>query len=211
MAKKSEMMEEKNYTNVIPGQQEGQVINTESSVTTENTHSAKKLFETAKLRLLDVNNWQKQAGEALARFQLADAAGNEIAGPVQEGCYFKIDVPGPGSNAGDGFDWVIVEKLEEYNSGEVESLALRVRPASNPTSEKDETAHFYSSDSTSTFTVTREANKVTAAVYDRNTKANAESEGIIDKIRNVLVGSVGIATFSKIQWKSLTNGLIEQD
>lgn len=204
-------MEEKNYTNVVPGQQEGDVINTESSVTTDNIHSAKKLFETAKLRLLDVNNWHQQAGEALARFQLTDASGNEVTGPVKEGYYFKIDVPGPGSAAGDGFDWVTVEKLEEYNAGEVESVGIRVRPASNPTSENNETAHFYSSESTSTFTVTREENKVTAAVYDRNTKANTESEGIIDKIRDVLVGTAGIATFSKIQWKSLTNALIEQD
>ena len=204
-------MEEKNYTNVIPGQQEGEVINAESSVETENIHTAKKLFETAKLRLLDVNNWQKQAGEALATFQLTDSSGNEVAGPVKEGYYFKIDIPGPGSKAGEGFDWVIVEKTEEYNSGDVESIGIRVRPASNPTSENNETAHFYSSDSTSTFTVTREGNKVTAAVYDRNTKANAESEGIIDKIRDVLVGTVGIATFSKIQWKSLTTGLIDQD
>jgi hypothetical protein len=204
-------MEEKNYTNVIPGQQEGEVVNAESSVETENIHTAKKLFETAKLRLLDVNNWQKQAGEALAAFQLTDSSGNEVAGSVKEGYYFKIDIPGPGSKAGEGFDWVIVEKTEEYNSGDVESIGIRVRPASNPTSENNETAHFYSSESTSTFTVTREGNKVTAAVYDRNTKANSESEGIIDKIRDVLVGTVGIATFSKIQWKSLTTGLIDQD
>lgn len=204
-------MEEKNYTNVIPGQQEGEIINAESSVETENIHSAKKLFESAKLKLLDVNNWQKQAGEALAAFQLADAAGNEVAGPVKEGYFFKIDIPGPGSKAGEGFDWVTVEKMEEYNSGDIESIGIRVRPASNPTTANEETAHFYSSDSTSTFTVTREGNKVTAAVYDRNTKANAESEGIVDKIRDVLVGTVGIATFSKIQWKNLTNGLLAQD
>ncbi|KAA6437031.1 hypothetical protein FEM33_20125 [Dyadobacter flavalbus] len=204
-------MEEKNYTNVIPGQQEGEVINAESSVETENIHTAKKLFERAKLKLMDVNNWQKQAGEALAAFQLTDAEGNDVAGPVKEGYHFKIDVPGPGSKAGEGFDWVTVEKMEEYNSGDIESIGIRVRPASNPTTDNDETAHFYSSDSTSTFTVTREGNKVTAAVYDRNTKANAESEGIIDKIRDVLVGTAGIATFSKIQWKNLTNGLLEQD
>ncbi|GGB83735.1 hypothetical protein [Dyadobacter sediminis] len=204
-------MEEKNYTNVIPGQKEGEIIHAESLVETENVHMAKKRFESAKLKLLDVNNWQKQAGKALAAFQLTDAAGNDVTGPVQEGYYFKIDIPGPGSNAGEGFDWVKVEKMEEYQSGDVESIAIRVRPASNPATDNNETAHFYSSDSTSTFTVTREGNKVTAAVYDRNTKANAESDGIIDKIRDVLVGMVGIATFSEMQWKSLTNGLIAED
>ena len=207
----SENMEEKNYTDEVPDSQEnGKNINAESVAELGNTEAATALFEKAKARLFDVNHWQDFAGKALAHFQITDSSGNNTDGPVREGCFFKIDVPGPATEDGEGFDWVHVESVSAYESVDVESVAIRVRPASNPASAHRETAHFYSSDSTSTFTVTREKTKVTAAVYDRNIKANTETEGVIDQVRNFLVGVAGKITGSKIQWKSLTDGLIDQ-
>ena len=204
-------MEEKNYTDEVPESQEnGTDVSAESAVELDNIEAATALFAHAKARLFDVNHWQDFAGEALAHFQITDAAGNDINGPVSEGCFFKIDVPGPATEDGDGFDWVRVESISAYESVDVESVGILVRPASNPASSHPETAHFYSSDSTSTFTVSREKTKVTAAVYDRNLKANKDSEGIIDQVRNFLVGIAGQITGSKIQWKSLTDGLIAQ-
>lgn len=203
-------MEEKNYSGTIPAQKDGSKINIVSDVVVQNTDRAKSLFDIAKNRLLDVNNWQQLAGEFLANFQLTDQSGNPTTSPVQEGMYFKIDIPGPGPKAGDGFDWVQVEKIEVYNSPDIESIGIRVRPASNPLSTKNEIAHFYSQEATSTFTVTREITKVTAAVYDRNTKTNKDSEKLSDQFRNAIIGMTGIISFSRIQWKSLTHALIDQ-
>ncbi|GAB2799678.1 hypothetical protein GCM10027275_52050 [Rhabdobacter roseus] len=203
--------EEKNYTGIIPGQEEGSIITAESHVETEDTELAQALFNTAKERLLDVNNWQHVAGELLARFQLTDAAGREVPSPVQEGYRFKLDIPGPGTEAGEGYDWVEVEAVETFDTADIESVAIRVRPASNPQTPEEEVAHFYSDESTSTFTVTREKNKVTAAVYDRNIKPNTDSERLGDKLRNTLAGAVGIGIFSKVQWKNLTDGLIQAE
>ena len=203
--------DEKNYTGIIPGHEEGAIITAESQVETENTELAQALFNTAKERLLDVNNWEHVAGELLARFQLTDAAGQEVAGPVREGYRFKLDIPGPGTQAGEGYDWVEVEAVETFTTGDVESVAIRVRPAPNPHTPEEEIAHFYSDESTSTFTVTREKNQVTAAVYDRNIKANTDSERLGDRLRNTLAGAVGIGVFSKVQWKNLTDGLIQAE
>ena len=204
-------MEEKNYTGIIPGQDSGYVINAQSITQTNDLESARILFEKAKIKLLDVNNWHKVAGELMAEFQLTDKAGSDIAGPVEKGNYFKIDIPGPGTKAGEGFDWAIVEEVEKYDSDETESIGIRVRPAANPLNDNPDIAHFYSNESTSTFTVTRENTKITAAVYDRNTKVNTDSGGIMDQARNILIGIAGMFSFSKIQWKNLTDGLIEQE
>ncbi|TDE14496.1 hypothetical protein [Dyadobacter psychrotolerans] len=203
-------MNNQNYTGIIPAQQEGDVINAESSVELADSKAAAELFETAKQRLLNVNGWHELAGRPLAHFYLTDATGEEISGPVSQGNYFKIDIPGPGTEAGNGFDWAKVEEVELYNWGDVESVGIRVRPAANPTGNDPTIAHFYDEESTSTFTVTREQNKLTARIIDRNIKTNSDSEKITDQIRNKVVGFIGMLSFSKVQWKSLADGLIEE-
>ncbi|GLU52099.1 hypothetical protein [Dyadobacter frigoris] len=204
-------MEEKNYSGTIPSQEDGSKINVESSIDLKNVELAKSLYETAKNRLFDVNNWQKLTGKFLANFQLTDQSGNPEDSPVRQGMYFQIDIPGPGSKAGEGYDWVKVEKIEVYNSPDIESVGIRVRPAPNPLSTNENIAHFYSGEATSTFTVTREMTKITAAVYDRNTKPNQDTDQLSDQLRNAIIGISGIISFSRIQWKTLTDALIKQD
>ena len=130
---------------------------------------------------------------------------------VETGDYLRIDIPGPGSTEGDGYDWAYVEEKKEVAEGNIQSIGFRVRPSKNPVSQKDEIAHFYSNDATSNFIVTRENNTVTALIIDRNLKPNNESDSIIDKIRHVAVGLGAIGVFSKIQWKNLAEGLIKKE
>lgn len=203
-------MDEKNYTGTIPYHTEGVIINAESVTETGDKDTAKALFQTAKNRLLDTNNWHLLADRLKTKFRLADEHGAEIEGIAREGYYFKVDIPGPGSDAGEGYDWVRIEAVETYDSEAVQSIAIRVRPAPNPGGHDSEIAHFYSDASTSTFTVTREGNKITAAIYDRNTKPNTSSGKATDKIRNTLTGIAAILGFSKIQWQDLTDGLIKK-
>lgn len=201
-------MDEKNYTGAVPPNDDGGIINAETVVELSGPDLAETLFRQARERLLDVNSWHELSGKALAEFQLTDPNGNAIHEKAQEGFFIRIDIPGPGTKDGDGFDWVQIEELAEYTNGPVESFAIRVRPARNPSSGKSAVAHFYSAESTSTFTVTREDNRVTAAIYDRNTKANDESGNFQDQVRNTLAGVAGRMLFSKIQWESLTDGLL---
>lgn len=201
-------MTEKNYTEIVPEQQTGTPVNAESSVELETEEQAKAFFDTVKQRLQNVNEWQHYAGKLSASFQLVDQKGVEVQRHAQKGDYFKIDIPGPGSKSGEGYDWVQIEDVQNTSSPDVESFGLRVRPATNPQNENKDIAHFYSPESTSSFTVTREKNTITTAIYDRNTKANKEADSVIDKVRDAVVGSAGIIAFSKIQWKSLTDGLL---
>lgn len=203
-------MEEKNYTGIVPENNTGEIINSVSSIELDNTDEAKAFFTKVKRRLLDVNSWHNIAGVFTANFQLTDKEGDDVNRTVKKGDHFRVNIPGPGSVTGDGYDWVHVEDINSVSEGDVESLGIRVRPASNPKSDSPEIAHFYSKDSTSNFTVTREGKKITAGIYDRNIKLNKDANPL-DKTRDLLVGLGAIAGFSKLQWDKLAKGLLERE
>lgn len=202
-------MEDKNYTGTVPGQHRGDSVTAEGSRKFDDIIAAKDFFFQVEKKLLDINQWHDQAGEALARFMLTDSAGNPTSGATQEGLLIKIDIPGPGSKSGEGYDWVKIEEIKRVNSTEVQSTALRVRPIAAPGSGEDKPTHFYDENSTSTFTITREDTLVTAAIYDRNINPNTESDSLIDKVRNAITGLFGEKVFSKIQWQALVDGLLK--
>ena len=203
-------MKEKEEPGIVPEQHTGKPIDAESSVELASTEEAKTFFQTVKSRLENVNGWHSLAGELSAEFQLVDEQGQEVNRPVQKGDYFKIDVPGPGTKSGEGFDWVRVEAVEAISNANEETFAIRVRPAQNPQGDEKDVAHFYSPDSTSSFTVKREGRKITAGIYDRNTKTNKQANSLTDKIRDAVVGAAGILSFSKIQWSALADGLLRK-
>jgi hypothetical protein len=186
-----------------------QIIDTESSVELNTEEEAKQFYAQVKEKLGNVNNWHQVAGALSATFQLVDENGVEIKRTVQQGDHFKIDIPGPGTQSGEGYDWVKVEEVKEVNEDSIQSFGIRVRPCSNPLNEKKDVAHFYSDSSTSNFIVTREGKKVTASVYDRNTKPNDAADSTIDTIRDKIVGATAVSFFSKVQWKGLVDGLLK--
>jgi len=191
---------------VVPEHNEGIQTNTESSIELSTEQEAQQFFNEVKQRLLNINNWHHYAGSGSAHFLLTDDKGNAVHRPPQQGDHFKIDVPGPGTITGEGHDWVQIEAIEE----DKESIGIRVRPATNPTNERRDVAHFFSEDATSSFIIKREGNKITAGVYGRNEKPNTNTETLKDKIRNAAMATGAISGFSKLQWKSLVNGLIEK-
>jgi hypothetical protein len=202
-------MEEKNQSGIVPDQHTGKIIDTESFVDCDSTEEARAFFEVVKERLLNVNSWSKLAGAATADFQVVDQEGREVNRPVRKGDYFKIDIPGPGSESGEGYDWVRVEEIKTVSEGDMDSVGIRVRPTANPQDTGEDVAHFYSEESTSNFTVTREGKRITAGIYDRNTKPNKEGDWV-DKVRHWLVGLSAVVGFSKFQWHQLTEGLVSR-
>lgn len=195
---------------IIPEHYTGRMIDTTRSLELDSIEEAEAFFEEVKARLLDVNAWGKIAGLATADFQVVDQDGREANRPVREGDYFKIDVPGPGSLDGEGYDWVRVEELKYFSDEHEESLGIRVRPSQNPQRANEHISHFYSQESTSNFIVTRQGKKITAGVYDRNTKPNTEGEHPLDKARHWVVGLSAVVWFSKFQWHQLVKGLLDR-
>lgn len=196
---------------IVPEQKAGTEIDTTASVLLANDTVAREFFTTAVNRLQTVSEWARLAGDPSAEFTLTDAKGNVLDGPVQKGDFLKIKIPGPGNPSGDGYDWVTVEEIEIMSSEDTNRYAFRVRPARNPRELRSDVAHFYSEESTSTFSVTREKNVVTADIFDRNTKPNTEADTAAGKVRDAVVGAAGIVAFSRIQWQKLVNGILKRE
>ncbi|HUC81241.1 MAG TPA: hypothetical protein VMR70_10015 [Flavisolibacter sp.] len=196
---------------IIPEHESGVDVNVEDRVTLSSEREARDFFGVVKSRLLQVNRWKEWAGALSASFQLTNERGEEIEGHPQQGYYFRINIPAPGIVSGEGYDWVRIEEVKEETEADCEYVAIRVRPAPSPANENKDVAHFYTDEATSNFIVRRDGASVTAGVYGRNEKPNVKADTIIDKIRNVFVGTGGVSGFSKLQWKALVSGLLERE
>ena len=201
-----------NKDDMIPPQHVGKKLDTENEVNAPSEEEAKRLFQLAATRLLNVNQWDKVCGPLSSVFKLTDGQGTVKEGDPTQGDYFRIDVPGPGSSTGEGYDWVRVEAIDDQRNPEAnsESLTVRVRPASNPRNDNNDTAHFLADEATSSFRIARDGKTVRAEVHGRNEVSNTKAEKPIDKVRNAVVGTGAVAGMSNPQWKSLVTGLLEQ-
>jgi hypothetical protein len=193
----------------VPEQQDGGKSDTISKKKFDSELAAHNFFLIAKQRLLQVNKWKEYAGTLSATFQLCDLNGDEVQRNVEPGDYFKIHIPGPGSDTGEGFDWVKVETVEEENNNSAEMLVIKVRPSTNPQNSNADIAHFFDETATSTFIINRKADTVTAEVHGRNELPNTDVDALGDKIRNAVIATAAISGFSKIQWNLLTEGLLK--
>ena len=204
-------MKHQDHLEIVPAQFAGQEIETDATKELKDEARAKNSYNVAKKKLLDVNNWKRIAGTISAQFQIIDEKGEEVTRDVRKGDHLRINIPGPGSKEGDGYDWVLVEELKEINRGSLQSVGFRVRPDENPFGKKNETSHFYSKEATSSFIICRENSQLISWIIDRNLLPNTRSGSLVDKVRDVVVGVSAIAGFSKVQWQQLADGLIKNE
>lgn len=193
----------------IPEHREGVSVDVEDSIELSSGEEARLFFRQVKERLFNINAWHEHAGTLSAGFTLTDQQGKEVQRKPQKGDYFRISIPAPGLQSGEGYDWVQIEEIVESAEGVDECTSIRVRPASSPANKNKDVAHFYTDEATSNFVIKREGSKVTASVHGRNEKPNLKAaDSLIDKVRNVFVGAGGVSGASKLQWKALVRGLL---
>lgn len=174
--------------NQIPKQQEGGQTDTTAKTEFSSPEEAKAFYQIAKNRLLNVSCWAEICKVPLSTFTLTDPEGHEVIREVEADDYLKINIPGPGTHTGDGFDWVRIEKIEEEITPLFSVITMQARPAANPTQQDPEIAHFFNQQATSTFLVKQSGNTVYAEEHGRNEVPNTDTSNITDKIRNTLVG-----------------------
>lgn len=196
----------------IPPQKEGKQVDIVEKIKASNPEEARSLFIKSKKKLFDVNHWSDISEGLSASFVLTDQYGTPKNGIPVAGDHFRINIPGPGSSAGGGYDWVRVEMAEDHSDPEAdcEWALIKVRPSEDP-SKKEGVAHFLEEKATSSFIVKRENNNLTAGVHGRNEKPNTEAEKLSDKVRNTVIGIGAVAGFAKIQWEKLVKGLLNQE
>lgn len=198
---------------IIPENIKGKPNDVEHSITFDTKEEALGAFSRAYKRMLNINIWHKLSGFASAEFLLKDEHGNNCNRLAREGDYFQIDIPGPGPASGDGYDWVRVEAIEDNANphGEEESFGMRIRSSKKPNKIGDDTAHFFTSDSTSTFLIERKQNTVTTSYHGRNEVLNTDTKKLKDKIRNTIVGTGALIGISELQWARLIKSFLERE
>ena len=195
---------------VLPEQETGIASDTIETIELPNHELAREFFTRLRQCMLDVDSWEKFSGESSASFKLMNPLGAPKKGLPEIGDHFRISIPAPKTDKGDGYDWVRVEKLEEGRDDKEDIFIMQVRPSPNPhTSHSDEeVAHFFTDAATSSFIVRRTNNIVSAEVHGRNEKPNTGSTAIGDKIRISIVVFGAMAGFSKFQCINIVIGLV---
>ena len=193
---------------LIPKQTIGAQSDNLHSISCENISVAKKKYNTACERLMRINEWSKTENNVLQTvFTLCDSEGKEVSRNPKINDHIKIDLMGPGSQNGDGYDWVQIEEIvikkEESEKDDLEFTSIKVRPAKCPINNKTEVAHFFNSEATSTFIVSRMNTKVTAEIHGRNEEPNKKTAQVTDNLRNTLVAKIAAVKLSDVQWKNL--------
>lgn len=197
---------------LIPENIKGKEVNMEEIILENSLEEAVGTYNRACSRLLNPPLWHQLSGLAGAVFLLQSAKGEEAHRLAHLNDYIKIDIPGPGSGAGEGFDWVKLEAMQENTLPDAEySLGIRVRACTNPMHKEMGTAHFFKGDATSTFIIKRNGNKVTASYHGRNELPNTTDVIMTDKIRNAVVAAGAIVGLSEIQWKALLKGFLQKE
>lgn len=195
----------------IPQQYKGASSDVQEHVDNSTRRQAHSCFVEASRRLLNINDWQTISGPTSAGFQLSDSNGKKLDRVAKPGDYIRINIPGPGNIAGEGYDWVRIEEIEDKPdpASDSECLAIRVRPVSSPVNKEQDVAHFFDDSATSTFMIERFDLRVVASVHGRNETPNTDVDRPVDKVRNTVVANVAASGMSAYQWSLLTKGLIK--
>jgi len=195
----------------IPKQLQGESSDIEDHVETSTPRQAHSTFVDASRRLLNINQWQELSGPLSAVFHLTDEHGLEVDRVARAGDYLRINIPGPGTTTGEGYDWVRIESIDGKPdpAGDHESLIVRVRPAPSPVNAEPDVAHFFDDAATSTFMIERYGLRVVASVHGRNELPNKNVERTTDKLRNTVVANAATSGMAAYQWGLLTKGILK--
>ena len=168
--------------------------------------NADAAYRTLRARLLDINRWDCLNDALHTTFALCDGEGNVVQREPKAGDFIRIDLRGPGSPTGGGYDWVRVTKRAE--GVEPTWTAITVRPSPVPGANGGPAAHFYTQEATNTFVVRRVGDCVFAEVHGRNEHTNLPEHSFPDRLRNRAVALAGKVGLGKVQWQDWTDGMI---
>lgn len=162
-------------------------------------------------KLLDVNNWKQTAIGVSAEFIIVNEKNEIQMRRVRKNDFIRIDIPGPGVPSAEGYDWVKVTSLDQYDHQNKRKTFISLQPCPDPmTMDKETASHFFKKYTSSNIVVKQEGEMVTLQYAGRNEVINTETENMLDNVRNFLVGLGAKLGASYPQWKALIDGLAKQ-
>jgi hypothetical protein len=95
---------------------------------------AKSPYLRARKRMPDVHCRYRYAGLLSSSFQLTGERGNAVGRADRAGDFIRIDVPGPGSSKGGGFDRVEIKTIKDNNARDEnrDRCLMTARPSASP-------------------------------------------------------------------------------
>lgn len=195
----------------VPKHIKGSFHDTENTRFFQDAESAFESFKVLKDRFLTINYWLDYADDLGADFKLYDKQGNLKKTLPEIGDFIRIDIPGPGSREGEGFDWVEIidfQHNQSENNEILEQLLLKAQPSVKPGKSNKKIAHFYHAEASSTFIISRGIDYIKFGIYGRNESPNFDAE-LLDTLRNFWIAFGGMFGLSKIQWKHLVDKLVD--
>ncbi|MGJ1317152.1 hypothetical protein ACR776_01195 [Sphingobacterium spiritivorum] len=196
----------------IPIQQTGRSMDASESICFPEKVDAKDFYEIVRNRLLRIDKWYALAELPMASFIQIDQNGQETTDLPKVGNFIKIDIPGPGLSSTRGFDFVRIERIDETDEDNLQTLTLTLRPSTDPIDQSDnEIKHFFKDIATSTLQIQRINNSINVNYFGRNELMNLDVEALTDKLRNFFVGMGARLGASFPQWKLLLKGLVNSN
>ena len=189
---------------IIPENIKGKSLDLQHDIICESENVAIEVFYKAARRLLQPEGWHKLAGDLSADFHC-----NRKGKILQRGDIIAIDLPAPGLPSDNGYDWVMVDKIERnIDKSADDSIAITLKVCVNPEKPEEGIAHFLGEGASSTFIIHRKASLVSATYHGRNETPNNKHTGIVSKIRNNVIAMGAFAGLSELQWTQLLKGLL---
>ena len=197
---------------IIPANNVGKAVDLEHCVTEDSIEEAGTTFKRACKRLLNPPVWHQLSGAISASFKLETQSKVDAHRLAQINDFLVIDIPGPGSTAGDGYDWVKVDNIvENADPAAEQSFGMTLKAAPNPDKPEQGIAHFFGEGATSTFIIKRNSHTVTVSYHGRNELPNTKTASFPDKIRNSIIAAGALAGISELQWMALIKGLLQKE
>lgn len=159
-------------------------------------------------KLLQINDWKVNAGKNPTEFYLYNKE-DEKSALAQVNDLVKIKMPAPKNKLGNGFDWVIVNRIEPTEQTEMKVLLLQMKPHSCAESASGNIAHFYKETASNTFILAKKNKTLQFSIHGRNEVPNTGKVGFVSALRNFFVANGGIFGGSKVQWQDFTEEFLK--
>ncbi|OCK50169.1 hypothetical protein BA768_05955 [Chryseobacterium sp. CBo1] len=186
----------------IPSQVRGGFQDTESIKRFSSSEEVDFKFDILKDRFFEINNWNNYSQGCISKFELCDNTGESVRRSPKIGDYIKILLTKINNPEIEDYHWVQIDMIDKSNPNRI---MLQCRPSKLPGNEfAGKTIHFHSAASTSTFVISKGNDYIKMAIYERNQQPN-KNTSFANSIKNIVSSVIGT---SKIQWKSLADGLI---
>jgi hypothetical protein len=206
--KETKMMQQSTLDGIVPPQHKGRKAKVQIPANCYSEDAARKLYEFLKISLADVDHWGEFKPGISFYPKLINRNGQMLRRIARPGDLIKILLP-RWQAAGRLYDWREITRIEERLYDNTEIFFITIVPAMNPELEAPEASHFLRAESTVTFFVIRDGNKLQLEVHTRNEGLNFQLSGFKTRLQSALMGVFIAGGFYESQWTKLLKSILK--